>query len=50
MMVIQNSKKEYLNEKKHGKAKEYEFDNIIFEGEYLNDEKNGFCKEYFENT
>ena len=37
---------EYLNGKKHGKAKEYDNGILIFEGEYLNGEKNGFVKEY----
>ena len=37
---------EYLNGKKHGKVKEYEFGKIKFEGEYLNGQRNGKGKEY----
>ena len=38
---------EFLNRKKNGKAKEYEYKRLIFEGEYLNGKKNGKCKEYY---
>ena len=39
---------EYLNQKKHGKVKEYDCFNgsITFEGEYLNGKRNGKGKEY----
>ena len=41
---------EYLNGKKHGKAKEYnEYGVLKFEGEYLNGKKNGKGKEYYDN-
>ena len=41
---------EYLNGKKNGKGKEYDYNgNIIFEGQYLNGNKNGKCKEYDNN-
>ena len=35
---------EYLNEKRNGKGKEYNFfnGNIIFEGEYINGERNKY--------
>ena len=32
---------EYLNGKKNGKGKKYDFNSLIFEGEYLNGEKMG---------
>ena len=36
---------EYLNNKRNGKGKEYDFDgNLLFEGEFFN-EKNGMEKE-----
>ena len=39
---------EYLNGKKHGKAKEYnELGKLKFEGEYLNGKKSGKGKEYY---
>ena len=40
---------EYLNGKRNGKGKEYDYDgNLEFEGEYLHGEKwNGKVKEYF---
>ena len=37
---------EYLNEKRHGKGKEYYIGKLIFEGEYLNGERHGKGKEY----
>ena len=39
---------EFLNEKQHGKCKEYngESGKVIFEGEYINGVRNGKCKEY----
>ena len=38
---------EYLNGKRNGKGKEYNYDGILlFEGEYSNDERNGKGKEY----
>jgi len=37
---------EYLNGKKNGKCKEYEYGSIKFEGEYLNGKINGKGKEY----
>ena len=39
---------EYLNDKRHGKGKEYDMNkNIVFEGEYLNGNRfNGKIKEY----
>ena len=38
---------EYLNGKRNGKGKEYDYDGKLkFEGEYLNGEKNGKGKEY----
>jgi len=38
---------EYLNGKKNGKGKEYDFcGNLYFEGEYLNGQRNGKGKEY----
>ena len=42
---------EYLNGKRSGYGKEYNYDGyIIFEGEYLNGEKSGKGKEYLINT
>ena len=42
-------KGEYLNGKRNGKGKEYDYDNVlIFDGEYLNGKRNGEGKEYFE--
>ena len=42
---------EYLNEKRNGKGKEYDYKNfknyLIFEGEYLNGKRNGKGKEYY---
>ena len=42
---------EYLNGKKNGKGKEYDYYNgkLIFEGEYLNGKKHGKGKEYERN-
>ena len=38
---------EYLNGKRNGKGKEYDFDgNLRFEGEYLNGKRNGKGREY----
>ena len=43
-------KGEYLNGKRNGKGKEYNFDGtVIFEGEYLNGKRNGMGKEYFDD-
>ena len=39
---------EYLNGKRNGKGKEYNYDGKLeFEGEYLNGERNGKVKEYY---
>ena len=41
---------EYLNGKRNGKGKEYNYKGILkFEGEYLNGERNGKGKEYYSN-
>ena len=41
---------EYLNGKRNGKGKEYNFcGSLLFEGEYLNGLKNGKGKEYHDN-
>jgi len=41
---------EYLNGKRNGKGKEYDFNGkLIFEGEYLNGQRNGKGKEYYAN-
>ena len=42
---------EYLKGKRHGKGKEYSYENgnLEFQGEYLNGEKNGKGKEYYNN-
>ena len=41
---------EYLNGKRNGKGKEYDFDGkVIFEGKYLNGKRNGKGKEYYRN-
>ena len=42
---------EYLNGKRHGKGKEYNYNSeLIFEGEYLNGKKwNGKEIEYYDN-
>ena len=38
---------EYLNGKRNGRGKEYEYGELIFEGEYLNGKRwNGKSKEY----
>ena len=37
---------EYLNGKRNGKGKEYQYDDLVFEGEYLNGKRNGKGKEY----
>ena len=40
----------YLNGKRNGKGKEYDFDGkLIFEGEYLKGRRNGKGKEYYKN-
>ena len=42
---------EYLNGKRNGKGKEYNYENdkFEFEGEYLNGKKNGKGKEYYKD-
>ena len=42
---------EYLNGKRTGKGKEYDYENgkLLFEGEYLNGKINGKGKEYYYN-
>ena len=40
---------EYLNGKRNGKGKEYNYSELEFEGEYLNGKRNGKGKEYFQN-
>ena len=43
-------KGEYLNDKRNGKGKEYDWiGKLKFEGEYLNDKRNGKGKEYNNN-
>ena len=37
---------EYVNGKRNGKGKEYNYGRIIFEGEYLYGKRNGKGKEY----
>ena len=42
---------EYLNGKRNGKGKEYNYDgNLIFEGEYLNGKRKGKGKEYYKDN
>ena len=43
-------KGEYINGKRNGKGKEYNFDGtMIFEGEYINGKRNGKGKEYYDD-
>ena len=37
----------YINGEKNGIIKEYEEDNLVFEGECINGEKNGKAKEFY---
>ena len=43
---------EYLNGKRNGKGKEYNYINneVEFEGEYLNGKRNGKGKEYYDQN
>ena len=38
---------EYLDGKRHGNGKEYDYNNLIFEGKYLNGKRHGKGKEYY---